>query len=301
MAKMAKELKIAIQGGPASFHDTAARQYFAHNEVEILPCASFAQLCDTLQQGSADFAVMAIENALAGSILTNYNLLQQHDFSIIGELWLAIDQNLIALPGQQLDEISTVSSHPVALLQCGDFLKKHSYMMPHEASDTAESVRVIREGNLTGAAAIAGKQAALLYGMDILQENIADRKDNYTRFLVLSRESQPKVTNSPDKASLILQLPMLGNALGAVVNRLHTLQLHVSQIQSIPALPNNTNQNVAIDIESADVHKLQVAIHELRPLVLDLKLLGLYETALNPIQLEQQASMAATINSLNLN
>ncbi|MCC9136135.1 prephenate dehydratase [Pontibacter silvestris] len=298
---MAKELKIAIQGGPASFHDTAARQYFAQDEVEILPCTSFAQLCDTLQQGTADFAVMAIENALAGSILTNYNLLQQHDFSIIGEIWLAIDQNLIALPGQQLHEIETVSSHPVALLQCGDFLKKHNHILPKEASDTAESVRVIREGNQTGAAAIASKQAALLYRMDILQENIADRKDNYTRFLVLSKEPKQKINNAPDKASLILQLPMLGNALGAVVNSLHTHQLHVSQIQSIPALPGNTNQNVAIDIESADTHKLQVAVNELRPLVLDLKLLGLYQTALNPVQLEQQASMAATINSLNLN
>ncbi|QCR23055.1 prephenate dehydratase [Pontibacter sp. SGAir0037] len=296
---MAKHIKIAIQGGPASFHDTAARQYFSQDVVDILPCDSFVELCDALQDGTVDYAVMAIVNALAGSILTNYSLLQHHNFSIIGERWLSIDQNLIALPGTKLQDIHTVSSHPVALLQCGNFLKHHAHMLPQESSDTADSVRAIKEKNLAGAAAIASKQAAILYDMEILEPNIADRKDNYTRFLVLSREPQKSKAKPADKASLILQVPHVGSSLGAVINKLYLLDMHISQIQSIPAPPLNTNHNVAIDLEHPDLNKLLVAIEELRPLVLDLQILGLYHTAENPLELENKVSLALIDNSLN--
>ncbi len=296
---MSKEIKIAIQGGPASFHDTAARQYFSQDVVQILPCDSFGDLCDSLHDGTVDYAVMAIENALAGSILTNYSLLQLHDFGIIGELWLAIDQNLIVLPGTQLEDIHTVASHPVALLQCGDFLKHHAYMQAKESSDTADSVRAIREQNQVGTAAIASRQAAILYNMEILEENIADRKDNFTRFLVLSRENEPMSLPAADKASLILQVPHNGNAFGAVLNKLHLLDMHIAQIQFIPAPPLNTSHNIAIDLQHADYNRLLVAIEELRPLVQHLQLLGLYRTAVNPQDLTEDVSLELAMNSLN--
>lgn len=296
---MAKNIKIAIQGGPASFHDTAARTYFSQDTVETLACDSFVELCDALHEGKADYAVMAIVNALAGSILTNYSLLQHHSFHIIGEQWLAIDQNLIVLPGTKLEDIHTVSSHPVALLQCGRFLKHHPHMASQESSDTADSVRAIKENKAQGCAAIASRQAAILYNMEILEENIADRKDNYTRFLVLSREPKKIGLIPADKASLILQMPHVGNSFGAVINRLHLLNMHISQIQSIPAPPLNTSHNVAIDLEHQDLNQLLVAIEEIRPLVQDLQLLGLYRSGINPLELAHKMSLELANNSLN--
>ncbi|WP_114778621.1 prephenate dehydratase [Botryobacter ruber] len=284
---MAQELKIAIQGGAASFHDKASRVYFAQQKVAAVPCSSFPELFETLENGEATYAVMAIENALSGSILTNYSLLLQHDFSIMGELWLPIDQNLMALPGQKMKDIHTVLSHPVALLQCGDFLKHHAYMQEQERSDTAESAREIKEQDLKGVAAIAGKQAAELYGLEILQENIADRQDNFTRFLVLSRDHVQKMLHaSADKATLILQLPYSSRMLGAIIHKLYTLKITVSLIQYIPAPAGNTSQNIALDLESNDYFRLLNAIEELEPMVDNLKLLGLYSKAGMPQYLE---------------
>ncbi|TXK48615.1 hypothetical protein FVR03_07915 [Pontibacter qinzhouensis] len=297
---MATEIKIAIQGGAASFHDTAARKYFAPEKAEILPCSSFDQLCEQLHLGEATYGVMAIQNALAGSILTNYTLLQEYQhFQIIGELWLPIDQNLMALPGQRLEDIKTVISHPVALLQCGLFLRQH-HLPTEERQDTADSAREISAKGLKGVAAIASSQAAELYGMEMLQEHVADRKDNYTRFLVLSSQPQaqaPKPT--ANKASLIVQIPHVGSWLGAVINKLYTEDINIPLIQSIPAPAGNTSHNVAIDLECDDYYRLLHAIEELKPMVEDLQLLGLYQKALTPQQLEEcrEGELSTSVNS----
>lgn len=277
---MAQNLKIAIQGGPASFHDIAARQYFADAAVETLPCTSFRQLCDTLQQGHADYAVMAIENALAGSILTNYNLLEQFDLHVTGEMWLAIDQNLMALPGQKIQDLKDVLSHPVALVQCNQFFKQHPHLQPQTSHDTADSAREIKEQNLKGVGAIASRQAAQLYGLELLEENIADRKDNFTRFLILSRE--PQKQSMADKASLLLVLPLLNGSLGAIFNRLHTYEMHVSLVQSIPAPVVSASHHIAVDLLGASRAKLEETVAALRPLVQQLKVLGIYTSAIHP-------------------
>ncbi|MFT2009496.1 prephenate dehydratase [Pontibacter sp. 13R65] len=293
---MATKIKIAIQGGAASFHDTAARQYFAPEKAEILPCSSFDQLCEQLHLGEATYGVMAIQNALAGSILTNYTLLQEyHHFHIIGELWLPIDQNLMALPGQRLEDITTVISHPVALLQCGLFLRQHKHLHTEERQDTADSAREISANGLKGVAAIASSQAAELYGMEMLQEHVADRKDNYTRFLVLANHPQEQTQRpTANKASLVVQIPHVGSLLGAVINKLYTEDINIPLIQSIPAPSGNTSHNVAIDLECDDYYRLLHAIEELKPMVENLQLLGLYHKALTPQQLEECRECALT-------
>lgn len=278
---MAQEIKVGIQGGKASFHEMAARQYFAEERISILSCMSFRQLCDALETGSCDYALMAIENIVAGSILTNYNLLQQHDFNIIGELWLLIEQNLMALPDQKLEDINTVQSHPVALLQCGDFLKQHPYFHTQEADDTAESAREIREKELPGIAAIASRQAAELYGLTIIEENIADLKENYTRFLVLSRHPEAKPTQA-NKASLILGVSLLDGSISAVTDQLHKLKTHVSLIQSLPAPISSSTHFVAIDIVCGNYEALQESIELLRPHVKQIQVLGLYKKDTHP-------------------
>src|SRR5690606_19453344 len=116
-----KKLKVAIQGLAASFHEVAARTYF-HQTLDLVECLTFHDLCEKLKEGKADFAVMAIENSIAGSILPNYFLLQQYHFSIVGELYLPIHMHLLALPGVKLADIKTIESHPMALRQCTEFI-----------------------------------------------------------------------------------------------------------------------------------------------------------------------------------
>ncbi|MBF9255334.1 prephenate dehydratase [Pontibacter sp. 172403-2] len=284
---MATKINIAIQGGPASFHDMAARQLFAaHNAADILPCATFQQLCDALQSGQADFAVMAIENAVAGSIHTNYTLLQQHDFSILEELWLPVDQNLMALPGQRLQDITMVCSHPVALLQCVTFLQQYPHMQLQQMTDTADSARLIKEKQQYGVAAIASHMAAQLYGMEILRENIADQKGNYTRFLLLSRHkpADDEIAEA-NKATLLLDLPLADITLKAVKDKLHMHDMHISLVEPFPPAPLSVGgAHVAIDVEGAGSQELLDAIDELRPLVRQLQVLGLYRRARNPLQ-----------------
>ncbi|WP_347156393.1 prephenate dehydratase [Pontibacter chitinilyticus] len=284
---MSIPIKIAIQGGPASFHDTAARQLFGE-AVEVLPCATFRQLCDSLQQQKADFAVMAIENLLVGSLLTNYSLLQEYDFQVWEELWLPIQQNLMALPGQQLQDITTVMSHPVALQQCAAFLTQHSELQPQESTDTADSAREIQEKQLYGVAAIASKLAAELYGLEILQANIADRADNSTRFLLLSRKPRAAVTAETSKVSLILQLPLTNGAFNAAINQLNQLQLHITLLQSLPMPLAHASHYVAVDLECTDENQTREAIEAIRPFVQNLKVLGRYPSSPHPLLVSQR-------------
>ncbi|WP_242920572.1 prephenate dehydratase domain-containing protein [Pontibacter liquoris] len=295
---MATPLTVAIQGGPASFHDSAAKKYFAGQQIDVLTCATFRQLCDTLQQGRADRAVMAIENLLAGRLLSNYALLQEYDFAILGELWLPIDQNLMALPGQELTATTKVLSHPVALQQCGGFLKQHAYLQPQETTDTADSAREIREKQLRGVAAIASRQAATLYGLQILQEDIADSSTNYTRFLLLGPAQHPQHEDaSATKASLILQLPLTDGALDALGQLLQTLPLTVSLLQPLPPARQQQTLSVALDLESAGSQELLAAIAAIRPLVHTLKLLGLYPKTQHPVPATPETS-AQPLNHL---
>ncbi|MCC9167142.1 prephenate dehydratase [Pontibacter harenae] len=277
---MVQQLKIAIQGGPASFHDVAARKSFAKKSLETLPCESFHSLCKALAAGETDFAVMAIENALAGGILSNYTLLLQNNFSIIGELWLPIDQNIMALPGQNLADIHTVLTHPVALLQCGTFLGKHPQMQPQENHDTAESARHIKENNLKGVAAIASEEAAKLYGMQILQAHIADRKDNYTRFLLLSRETAPSAIAT--KASIILGLSEKDESLEKLLLLLEAQEIAVTLTQPLPAISTPEKQYIALDLEGKDSEQVQKAIAKVKTLVKELKQLGTYKGVAHP-------------------
>ena len=134
---MKSKIKVAIQGGPASFHDVVSQQYFSGQDIEPLPCMTFQRLFMAVKNRDADFGVLAIENTLAGSILGNYSLLHDYPVSIIGEAYLPIQQNLLALPGQTLADVRIVRSHPMALLQCSNFLEEHPYMQAIEAADTA--------------------------------------------------------------------------------------------------------------------------------------------------------------------
>ncbi len=156
-----KEIKrVAIQGGYGAFHEIAAKHYFQNDNIEIVPANTFKDLFKSLKMNHADLGIMAIENSLAGSILPNYGLLQESNMKIIGEIYLRIKQNLVALPGQTIEDIKDVYSQPIAIMQCEMFFNNYPHIKLIDSIDTALSAKEIRDKNLKGVAAIASKLAA---------------------------------------------------------------------------------------------------------------------------------------------
>jgi prephenate dehydratase len=267
---------IAIQGGPASFHDVVAQQYFAPTEIQSLPCMTFQRVFASVKNGEADFGVLAIENSLAGSILGNYSLLHDYPVSIIGEAYLPIEQNLLALPGQTVKDIRVVRSHPMALLQCTNFLEEHPHLQALEAADTAESAREIRENNLTGVAAVASRAAAARYGLDILEECIQNYKDNYTRFLVISRQAA-KDLSAANKASVNFRLHHRAGELAKILDVFRDLNINLSLIQSIPIMSKPSEFTILLDLEWDNYDDFKAAMANVEPMTVEIKILGIYK------------------------
>ncbi|HYG39307.1 MAG TPA: prephenate dehydratase [Cytophagales bacterium] len=272
---MSKNLKIGIQGVRGSFHDMAAREYF-NNGVELVECNSFRKLCDSLSKGTSDFAVMAIENSIAGSILPNYALLESYKFKIIGEIYQKIVMNLLTLPGQRIEDLTTVKSHPMALLQCTNFITQNPQIEIKEANDTAESAKEIQENKQYGVGAIAPKLAAELYGLQILEEGIEDNKRNFTRFLILSRQ-QNEPSHSSDKASVNFRLPDKPGSLADILQCIQANKINLTKIQSMPIIGKPYEYSFHVDMIWDDDKDFERLMIEMKELVSGLIIFGKYK------------------------
>ncbi len=267
-------MKIAIQGGAASFHDIAARKYFG-KDIETVPCSTFKQVCELLKNKEVEYAAMAIENSIAGSILPNYALIQKYDFHIIGEIQLRIEQNLMALPGTKIQELKKARSHYMALMQCEDFLAQYPHLQMEEYHDTADSAKVIKTNQEKEVGAIASRYAAELYGLEILAESIETNKQNFTRFIFLTTDKKYKVTNAT-KASLCFHLPDKVGALAKVLQIIVDNNINMTKIQSLPLIgkPNQYTFHVDCEWNNYEDFKKCIAINSI---VDDLKILGEYK------------------------
>lgn len=225
--------KIAIQGVRGAFHEMAAKKYF-NASIQLVECMTFRDLCKALKNNQADAALMAIENTIAGSLSQNYGLINEYKCSIIGEVYLKIEMQLMALPGVQLADIRHIQSHPVAINQCNVFLDSLSGVNLTETKDTAESARNISQNQLKDTAAIAGEAAAELYGLQILQKNIETNKQNYTRFLVLTNQSE--ATANDDKASISFELGHKPGTLADILTVFKLNHINLTNIQSLPVV-----------------------------------------------------------------
>ena len=176
--------KIAIQGTIGSYHDIAAHKFFEGEDIELLCCATFEDVFKAIHQDSQTIGMLAIENTIAGSLLQNHELLRQSGAQILGEYKLRISHCFVCLPDEDINDIVEVNSHPIALMQCRDFLQQHPTIKVVEAEDTALSAEAISKGNLKGRAAICSKTAAEYYGIKVFQEGIATNTHNCTRFVV---------------------------------------------------------------------------------------------------------------------
>ena len=180
---------IAIQGIKGAYHEIAARKYFEENykeEIDILPCKLFKDVISAVKKDPNLIGIIAIENTIAGSLLQNHELIRESDLVVIGEQKLHITHSLAALPEDTLETITEVNSHPIALMQCADYLNTLPNIKIVEEKDTALSAKNIVENNLSGHAAICGRYAAELYGLKVLDEGIETNKRNFTRFLLIA-------------------------------------------------------------------------------------------------------------------
>ncbi|MGM8361443.1 prephenate dehydratase [Flavobacterium sp. ARAG 55.4] len=241
------ETKIAIQGILGSFHHQVAQEYYEQN-VEVDECLSFDELVDSLLSGKSSQAVMAIENSIAGPIIPNYALIDKNNLHIIGEHYLRIHQNLMALKGQDISDIKEVYSHPMALLQCMDFLKKYPHIKLVEDKDTAETARRIQEKQLKGVAAIASKTAAEMYDLEILAPEIQTIKNNMTRFVIIKKENSFVPENEINRASLKFELDHKRGSLAAVLNVMSDCKMNLTKIQSLPKIETPWKYSFFVDV-----------------------------------------------------
>ncbi|OUL61336.1 prephenate dehydratase [Flavobacterium sp. AJR] len=243
--------KIAIQGIKGSFHHQVVNEYFSEN-VDIDECLSFEELIDSVLSGKSDQAVMAIENSIAGPIIPNYALIDKNNLHIIGEHYLNISQNLMALKGQKMEDITEVHSHPMALLQCMDFLKKYPNIKLVEDKDTAETARRIQEKQLKGIAAIASKTASVMYDLEILAPEIQTIKNNMTRFVIIKKENSFLPTTEINRASIKFELNHKRGSLAAVLNVMSDCKLNLTKIQSLPKIETPWKYSFFVDVTFED-------------------------------------------------
>lgn len=239
--------KIAIQGIKGSFHHQVAQDYFYQN-IEVDECMSFEELVASLMSGKSDQAVMAIENSIAGPIIPNYALIDKNNLHIIGEHYLDIHQNLMALKGQKIEDIKEVHSHPMALLQCMEFLKKYPNIKLVEDKDTAETARRIDEKQLKGIAAIASKTASEMYDLEILAPEIQTINNNMTRFVIIKKEKKYAEENEISRASIKFELDHKRGSLAAVLNVMSDCKLNLTKIQSLPKIETPWKYSFFVDV-----------------------------------------------------
>lgn len=239
--------KIAIQGIKGSFHHQVVQEYYCQN-VEVDECLSFEELVDSLMSGKSDQAVMAIENSIAGPIIPNYALIDKNNLHIIGEHYLDIHQNLMALKGQKIEDILEVHSHPMALLQCMEFLKKYPNIKLVEDKDTAETARRIHQNQLKGIAAIASKTASEMYDLEILAPEIQTINNNMTRFVIIKKENSFVEESEINRASVKFELDHKRGSLAAVLNVMSDCKLNLTKIQSLPKIETPWKYSFFVDV-----------------------------------------------------
>ena len=278
---------VAIQGIEGCNHDLAARAYFGAQAVAPIPCDTFREMAERVVGDPETLAVMAIENTIAGSLLPNYRLIRENDLEIIGEYKLRITHALAALPGTGVAEIREVNSHPMALMQCAEYLDTLPGVKLVEKEDTAGSARWIRDNRLTDHAAICPAGAARIYGLEVLADGIETNKRNFTRFLVLAnRTAAPELRREiaaargteerVDKSSLVFTLPHAAGSLSKVLSILSFYDMNLSMIQSLPIVGQEWEYQFYINLLFDDYRRYRQAIDAIVPLTGEFRILGEY-------------------------
>ena len=266
-------MKIAIQGIKGSYHHIVAENYFG-NQIDLNECLSFDEMPPLLKNNKADFLIMAIENSIAGAILANYKLVDEYNLNIVGEFYLPIQHQLMALKNQKIEDINEVWSHPMAINQCRAFLRKQPHIKLIEASDTAEVARLIQKKQLKGIAAIASVKAVEIYNLEILAANIQTNPENFTRFFILNK--QPKNITDYNKVSLKFITKHEQGSLVEVLQIFVKHQLNLSKIQSLPIENDPWKYAFFVDVIFKEENQFHNVLNEMKDKVSEVKILGKY-------------------------
>jgi len=274
--------RIAIQGITGSFHDIAAHQFFQGEQLQLVCCNTFEEVFRQMAADPTLIGMTAIENTIAGSLLHNYELLSGSGATVVGEHKLHISHCLCCPPEDDWDTLTEVHSHPIALMQCRQFLAQHPSLRIVEADDTAGAAKDIAESKASHHAAICHAEAAHLYGMKVLEDHIEDNKHNFTRFLVLSQPQKADLLRpltEANKSSIVFSLPHEEGSLSAVLAILSFYKINLTKIQSLPIVGCEWEYLFYVDLVFTSLVRYRQAIDAIIPLTRDLKILGEYEMA----------------------
>jgi prephenate dehydratase len=269
---------VAIQGVKGSFHHIVSQQYF-NKPVDAIECSTFDQVVDSLITKKCDAAIMALENSIAGSIIPNYALINKFGLHIVGEHYLDIQHNLMALPNQNIMEIKEVYSHPMALLQCIEFFKLHPHIKLVEDKDTAEVAQRIQEKQLKGIGAIASTMAAEIFELDILARSIQTIKHNETRFVIVNRTISEVPENQINKASVRFEADHKRGSLAAILNVMSDCKLNLTKIQSLPIVETPWKYAFFVDVTFDTYDEFKKAKSIIDIMAQGFKVLGEYKNA----------------------
>ena len=271
--------KVAIQGIAGSYHDVAARDYFEGETIEIIGCRTFKEVVKKIRDDASVIGVMAIENTIAGSLLQNHELIRQSGCCIVGEYKLRISHSLAALPGTKLQDVTEVHSHPIALMQCAEFLDSLSGIKVVEKDDTATSAKWIADNKSERHAAICGRHAAESFGLEVLADGVETNKRNFTRFLVIAdpwTAEELQQDKTKNKASLVFSLPHSVGSLSKTLSILSFYDMNLSKIQSIPIIGREWEYLFYVNLTFSDYTRYKQALGAIMPLTKDFKILGEY-------------------------
>lgn len=270
--------KVAIQGGLGAYHGIAAENFFGE-EVEIVPCTTFRDIFKAIKKEPNIIGIMAIENTIAGSLLANYNLLKESKLPIAGEFKQRISHCLAALPGKTIHDIKEVESHPIALMQCGDFLDTLPDIRIIEHEDTALAARDVVAKRLESTAAICSVKAAEIYGLEILARGIETNKHNFTRFLIFGNQwivDEIQKDDVINKSSIVFTLPHTEGSLSHVLSVFSFYNINLTKIQSLPIIGREWEYQFYVDLKFSSQERYHQSLDAIRPLINELKVLGEY-------------------------
>lgn len=276
--------KVAIQGIGGCNHYIAAKLFFKGDDIETVDCDTFKELAAHVVRDPSVLGIMAIENTIAGSLLQNYKILKENRLAIVGEYKLRITHALVAMPGVAMNEIREINTHPMAFMQCEEFLNALPNVKLVEKEDTAGSAKWIKENNLTDHAAICPAGAAELYGMNVLADGIETNKRNFTRFLVLANKDVASDVlrelcveqENINKSSMVFTLPHTSGSLSKVLAVLSFYDMNLSMIQSMPIVGEEWRYQFYVNLLFTDYKRYRQAIDAILPLTKDLEILGEY-------------------------
>ena len=266
--------RISFQGERGAYSEAASISFFG-NEIDTIPCPTFADALKNTENDKSDYSVLPVENSLAGSVGESNDLLLSTKLNAVGEIYHRIHHCLIG--NGSIDDVDTVYSHPQALGQCRQFIQENS-LKTIPSYDTAGSVKIIKDLNKNNAACIASKNAAEIFDVPVIKEGIEDNVNNYTRFLVFSKESNDKTEN--DKTSIIFSIKHEAGALAKIINEFYQHKINLTKIESRPNKNTAWEYNFYVDFEGhQDDSAIKDVLQKLRDNTTFLKILGSYPIA----------------------